>query len=724
MSKRKKSSKQKIPQKKNKFSVDYYNKKIISVLENAESGTVSSKQLESYSQAGKGNMKNFRTALEMLQKNGTVSGSKKGYSLSEKNDLFKAEIVRLNKTFGFARRTDNNEEVFVPGKFLLGSLVGDTVLMRYIKSRSGNPEGEVVDILETGKSLLAGNIIEENKNFYLICNNLPDTPLKIIGKKSVKFKKGDKVLAEILFRGKHHSDHKAAVVYSYGSADKASNCASALIDSEDVPITFPDDVINEAQEIFETGIKEKDLEERLDLRKSEIIFTIDSEHSKDLDDAVSIRKTSSGYKLGVHIADVSHYVRAGHPLDKEAMNRGTSIYYADKVIPMLPKELSNGICSLNPGEDRLTFSALMTLDNSGQLTGFEFKKSVIRSKVKGIYKEVNAILDGTANDEIKNKYSELTDTIKLLNELCDLRLAVRKKRGAPEIETAESEFTISDNDTCIDVTARERGKSEQIIEEMMLLANESAAKFSKKYQLPFVYRVHEKPSEEKIQQLSEKLLKLGLQPLKIKGSVKPADLASLLEKTKDKEIYPVLNNIVLRSMAKAKYSDTPLGHFGLALDDYAHFTSPIRRYPDLSIHRIMSAFLIKQKNGETDVGKKLVKFASRSAESSTAAELRATALERKCDDYYKAEYMTAHIGEEYTGQITSVEEYGFYTAIPNSVEGLVGINSLPIGIYDIDEGISITETVSGLKYKTGDRVKVRCVKSDVRTGKIDFELCQ
>jgi ribonuclease R len=363
----------------------------------------------------------------------------------------------------------------------------------------------------------------------------------------------------------------------------------------------------------------------------------------------------------------------------------------------------------------------MKLDNDGKLIDFHFEKTVIRSRVKGVYKEINTILDGTSTPEIDEKYKDVRETIFLLNELADLRLIIRANRGTPQIETVESEFIIDENGVCSDVVPRTRGKSEQIIEEMMLLANESAAKTARNFELPFVYRVHETPSDEKINILSETLIKLNIPLPRIGDTVKPAHLKQILENAKESSSYPIINNLVLRSMPKAKYSDKPLGHFGLALEDYSHFTSPIRRYSDLAIHRILTAFLIKQQENGI-ISKKLYKFAPQAADAATEAELRAVAIERKCEDFYKAEYMSSKIGEKYTGLITSVTDYGFYVLLENSVEGLVRINSLPDGNYDIDEGIAIIETTTNKTYAVGDKVEVICSKAAVEIGKIDFDL--
>ena len=340
---------------------------------------------------------------------------------------------------------------------------------------------------------------------------------------------------------------------------------------------------------------------------------------------------------------------------------------------MLPKELSNGICSLNPNESRLTFSAIMELSKDGILLNYKFVKSVICSKVKGIYSEINSILDGSAEKAIEEKYFELKDTIFLMDELADILILNRRKRGAPEIETSESKLII-DNGMCREIVPRTRGKSEMIIEEFMLTANEAAARTAHENDIPFVYRVHEAPSPEKINDLKEGLRRLNVE-VPVFTEAKPVHLSEILRNSKDKPFYPVINMMTLRSMAKAKYEPEPKGHFGLALDDYAHFTSPIRRYPDLAIHRILTDII----NGYDK--EKLIKrysgFVQKASQRSTETEIRAMNIERNCEDCYKAEYMQQHIGEIFKGLISSVTEYGFYVELENTVEGLVHVNSLP-----------------------------------------------
>lgn len=700
-----------------KFSVEGYKNKIVTFVQKSGKKPISPKELAAKCRSIKGNEGNYNSAIAELTEDGVIFLRKRGYVMCSILGFFKAEVLRLNRTFGFIKRCDIDEEIFVPGKFLCGAMPGDIVLAHYIPSRSDGPEGEVIDILKTADAKLTGIIIEDEGEKFFLADTMSKTPVKI-EKGDIEYNVGDKVMAEICRAGRRHRDHKVNILFSFGNSQSAECCARAMLAVNGVETEFDDDVKREAKRISAAGVWPDDYKNRLDLRELPI-FTIDSAESKDLDDAVSIERTDSGYTLGVHIADVSHYVKGNSPLDKSALDRGTSIYYADQVIPMLPKELSNGICSLNPNEDRLTFSAIMDITKAGELKSFKFAKSVIRSRVKGVYKEINSILDDTATDEIKEKYAQLIPSIEIMNELADKRIEARKKRGAPEIETSESKIILNDNHICIDVMPRTRGKSEMIIEEFMLLANESAAKLAAEKEIPFVYRVHEQPATEKIETLKDSLRRLNVE-VPVFSSIKPVHMAQILENSKDKECYPIINMLTLRSMAKAKYQVEPIGHFGLALDDYAHFTSPIRRYPDLAIHRILSDLI------ETDdtqwLQKRYAGFVQKASEHSTAMEIRAIKIERECEDCYKAEYMQNHIGDEFEGIISNVTEFGFYVELQNTIEGLVHINTLPEGYYEFDGYFSIKDEYSSNSYSAGDKVKVICAKADVNSGKIDFEL--
>ncbi|MCI5578008.1 MAG: VacB/RNase II family 3'-5' exoribonuclease, partial [Oscillospiraceae bacterium] len=409
----------------------------------------------------------------------------------------------------------------------------------------------------------------------------------------------------------------------------------------------------------------------------------------------------------------------GSKLDDEAFYRGTSIYYADRVVPMLPKELSNGICSLNPNVDRLAFSCLMDVSAEGKLLSYRFEKSVIRSRVKGVYSEVNKILDGTADDTIKDKYSRVIERIPVMLELAQILEKNRVNRGAPDIDTVESKIITDENGICIDVKPRERGVAERIIEEFMLMANNAAAALAMKEKFPFVYRVHEAPPAEKLLTLNETLTALGVNPEGITERSTAGDLAKILRDNKDSDKYIVINRIVLRTMMKARYSEEPLGHYGLVMPEYAHFTSPIRRYADLSIHRILTDYVYALSNEK--LNKKYTKFAAEASMQASNTELSAVRCERECENFYMAEFMKNHVGEEFDGFISGVSPSGVFVALDNTVEGMVTVAKLPLGEYEVQHGVILTGAANGQVFTVGDKVKVKCVSVNVNGGFIDFE---
>lgn len=641
------------------------------------------------------------------------------YSLYKVKNGVIATILRVKETFGIAKIESTGEEVFVPGRSLMGTLPGEDVLLSKLYSVTHDDAFEVVKIVTPITNLeFVGTVTKIHNDYYVDPDKFVQFPIMIARNEKQKVKEGDKVLAKIISRGIKHSDMKLSISMVYGSAGKACVCATAVLDSNGINEEFSYSVLDEAKRLSHKGIVSKDLFYRQDYRMNDI-FTIDSADSKDLDDAISIEKMGDNYILGVHIADVSHYVRQGSELDKEAYTRGTSVYYANRVVPMLPKELSNGICSLNPNEDRLTLSILITLDLDGKLVDFDIQKSIINSRVKGVYSEINSILDGTATAEITAKYAHLADRIELMNELADILIANKKARGAPNIDKAESKVILNDDEYCIDIVPRQRGKSECIIEEFMLMANQAAALAAKMREIPYVYRVHEAPTPEKIETLREALKILGLNSSHIKTKLPPGILSQILQEATASNS-TVLNNIVLRTMSKAKYSESPIGHYGLALDDYAHFTSPIRRYPDLVIHRILSDLLAT--GDERLVSKRYKKFVIDAAKQSSECEVTAMQVERACTDCYKAEYMQDHIGETFTGVISGATSYGIFVELPNTVEGLVRFTNFPNGEYDLVNPFEIKESNTGKSYKTGDEVQVTCVSSTVSNGKIDFAI--
>ncbi len=698
-------------------NIESYKHKIVTFMQAYNKTVMPLSELESKCRTKKSGRENFISAFDELRTEGIITmrkGMKAG--LCARLGLKAGEVTRLSRTFGFAM-TDDGVEYFIPGKCMLGAMPGDRVLIADIPSRSGEPEGEVQDIISFGSAALTGRIEEAEGRLWLV----PDTASKnhvIIVPGGVPYKNGDKVLAEIVHRGRRHAEHKVKIVSVFGDSGLASSCAQSILCIHGAPTEFPAEVLKEARKISEGGVQEFNFNNREDLRDLPI-FTIDSAESKDLDDAVSVERTAKGYRLGVHIADVSHYVKGNSALDKEALLRGTSIYYADKVIPMLPKELSNGICSLNPDENRLTLSAFMELSADGEMLSYRFCKSVIRSRVKGVYTEINSILDGSADKGILDKYNSVMNEIPLMDELADILIAKKERRHAPELETTESKLIIGDDGVCCDVIPRERGKSERIIEEFMLTANEAAAKLAREKKVPFVYRVHEAPPEEKTEALCEMLRKAGIDYPHF-TEFKPAHAAEILKNARDTDKFEAVNMMVLRSMAKARYSEEPLGHFGLVLEDYAHFTSPIRRYPDLAIHRMITDILAGY--DQTWLTKRYSGFAVNAAERSSSAEIRAVTIERECEDCYKAEYMKQHIGESYTAKISGVTEFGFYAELPNTVEGLVHIRTLPEGEYDYSAPVALTEKFSGVSYTLGQTVQVTCAAVNVSDGTIDFVL--
>lgn len=701
-----------------KTDVATFKKKIITFLQTNNKKTIPISELEIKCRSKKQGHENFMNAFDELRTDGIITvrkGMKVG--LCSRLNMYPATVTKLSRTFGFAK-TDDGIEYFIPGKCMLGAMPDDRVLISDIPSRSGEPEGEVIDIIKFGSSVMTGKVEFIDGKYYLVPDTASKNHITIVKEDSVKFNNGEKVLAEIVFRGRRHSEHKVKITSVFGHSEQASSCAKSILMIHGAPDEFPEEVLKEARKIAEGGVQEYCFNNRENLCNMNI-FTIDGAESKDLDDAVSVEKTDYGYLLGVHIADVSHYVRGNSNLDKEAMKRGTSIYYADKVVPMLPKELSNGICSLNPNENRLTLSAFIKLDNEGKIISYRFCKSVIRSRVKGVYSEINSILDGSESAEIAEKYSAVRNEIFLMNELADILIAKKKRRHAPELETTESKLVIDENGICCAVIPRQRGKSEEIIEEFMLTANEAAAKLAREKKVPFVYRIHEAPPESKIETLHEILPKLGFDCPHF-TEFKPVHASRILESAKGTDKFEAVNLLVLRSMSKAKYSVEPVGHFGLVLDDYAHFTSPIRRYPDLAIHRIITDILAGYNNEW--LNKRYSGFAMNSAERSSDAEIRAITIERECEDCYKAEYMKSHIGETFTARISGVTEFGFYVQLPDTVEGLVHIRTLPEGEYDYSEPVSLTERFSGVSYTLGQTVQVICSAVNVSDGIIDFVL--
>ncbi len=695
---------------------------ILMELYGAGEKSLSPKQLADRLGINKKGVKKLENALLEMKDHGDISYKKGSCWIKHPEFYFRAEVSRVSPKSGFIRSLDEApEEFFVRGRDMMGAIPGDVVLARRTAGAEDGrfAEAIVMSVLEMNDSLLTGVITAVGNKLMVMPDRLCDEPL-VISKvsKAAVMHVGDKVVFSIKKRGERHMDHTVNIVEVFGSCDNAKSGADAYMLSNGLHTVFPDEVLLEAAKIDPDEIDENEVLRRLDLR-GEPIFTIDGADTKDIDDAVSIAKTDRCYKLGVHIADVSHYVTKGSALDEEAFYRGTSIYYADKVVPMLPKELSNGICSLNPQVDRLAFSCLMEVSFEGKLTSYRFEKTVIRSRVKGVYSEVNKIIDGTADDEIKAKYAGVIDRIPIMRELAAILAQNRVNRGAPEIDTSETKIITDENGVCVDVQPRRTGIAEGIIEEFMLMANNSAASLAMKEKIPFVYRVHETPTAEKLTQLSETLTALGINPEGIGERSSAADLARILRDNRENEKAAVINRIVLRTMMKAKYSEEPLGHYGLVMPEYSHFTSPIRRYADLSIHRILTDYVYSLSHEK--LCRKYASFAASAALQASNTELSAVRCERECENFYMAEYMKNHVGEEFDGMISGVSAGGVYVMLPNTVEGMVSVSAMPMGEYEVQHGVILTGACDGSVYTVGDKVRVKCVSVNVNGGFIDFE---
>ena len=631
------------------------------------------------------------------------------------------KVVKLGKNFAFVMLEDGTSDIFIPGRFTKGAMPGDEVLVEKFEHprMEGSDEGTILAVL-TEKNDLVGTVRRVEGRLRFVPDDCPAITMPLARDCEGGAKDGDKVAVEILNRGNRQEDHRVGVAMRFGSSDEAKRCAKALLYAKDIRTRFPDKVREEAKKFEGAEISEKDCEGRMDLRALPI-FTIDSAETKDIDDAVSLTRTSDGgFELGVHIADVSNYVKPGTELDNEAFSRATSVYYADQVVPMLPKALSNGICSLNENELRLAFSCLMRLDKDGNLTDYRFVKSIIRSRVKGVYAEINALLAGTADAEIKAKYADVIDQLPAMKELYGHRARLRKERGCMDIESGEVKLILDENGRCIDVKKRTSGESESMIEEFMLLANQCAAHFARVKQIPFVYRVHEEPNAEKLERLHSLLQACGINDHFAKEVPTPKELSAILEGVRGTPYEQIINTGMLRCMSKALYEEKPKGHYGLVLKDYAHFTSPIRRYPDLAIHRIMTD-LLKGTEKETMI-LRYTDFAERASKQSSEREVVAMQIERKAEDCYKAEYARRHLGECYEGTISGVTQRGLFIELDNGVEGFVPASSLTPSGTSLTEGVRLTDPASGKSWSLGDKMMITIVRADVNLGKIDFEV--
>lgn len=658
---------------------------------------------------------NFIKCMNQLEDEGLIiRNSRNDYFLASQLGYYKGVLEMNKRGFAFVK-VDEEREFYIHESHLRDAYHLDTVLIEKIPSRGSREEAKVIRVIQRGKTRYVGEVKRGKREFMIKVDDSRFTkPIFVDSAHMHGAVIGHKVVVEI----KAYKPYiKGDIVEIIGHRNDPGVDILSVVHAHDIDIEFPKDVYQQIESIPDS-IDMKDIENRVDLR-NETIVTIDGADAKDLDDAISLKKLDNGnYYLGVHIADVSYYVKEGSPLDKEAIKRGTSIYLVDRVIPMLPHKLSNGICSLNPHVDRYTLSCMMEIDHQGQVVNHQIMPSVIRSSHRMTYHDVNLILDGDA--KLQKTYEDVVGLFYLMHELSDVLHQKREQKGAIDFDVNEGKVIVDSKGCAIDVVLRERGISEHIIEEFMLCANETVAQHFKWMELPFIYRVHEHPKLNKLQQFVSIVKPLGYQ---IKGSLEhvyPRELSAIIEASKGTDEHTIIATLLLRSMQKARYDEQCLGHFGLADEYYTHFTSPIRRYPDLLVHRLIRTFLFEQKLDQISHYEQLIPIL---AESSSQCEREAIDIEREVDDMKIAEYMSHHIGEEYEGIISSVTPFGFFVELPNTVDGLVHMTELTDDYYHYDEkNLMLIGEMFKKTYKISDKVKVRVLSCDKKEKTIDFTL--
>ncbi|MDB1932019.1 ribonuclease R [Clostridium tertium] len=669
--------------------------------------------------------KSFKKVLKSMEREGLIVRTKKDkFGVPERLGLITGKLQVHQKGFGFLLpETEGEKDVFIPSSSMNGAMNGDKVLVQITREdlNGKKREGEVREVLERSNNKIIG-VYEDSRNFGFVVPE--DTRLNqdiFISKKDRNgAKDGDVVICEIVKWADKRRSPEGIVKEVLGRKGDKGLDILTIIKKYGLPEEFPEKVLSYAENI-EEEIDSKEYTRRKDLRNLRMV-TIDGEDAKDLDDAVSIERLDNGkFRLGVHIADVSHYVREKNPLDKEALKRATSVYLIDRVIPMLPKKLSNGICSLNPKVDRLALSCFMVIDKNGKVIQHEIEESVIKTSERMTYTDVTKILENN-DEELIKRYDYLVDDFKAMEELCNILREKRIKRGAIDFNFEESKIILNDLGKPIDIKPYDRAIANRIIEEFMLVCNETIAEHMFWTNLPFVYRIHEEPDEEKLEKFKEFVYNLGY-IVRWGQEAHPRALQDILEKVKGKKEETVVSTLLLRSMMQAKYSPECVGHFGLAAKYYCHFTSPIRRYPDLQIHRIIK----EQLNGKIDEKRagRLTNIVEIASKQSSEMERLAQEAEREVDDLKKAEYMQERIGEEFTAIISSVTSFGLFAELPNTIEGLIHITALDDDYYIYDEAhLCLIGERTKKVYRLGDEIKVKCTRVDIDNREVYFDLIE
>ena len=663
-------------------------------------------------------LKKVMVILNYLEDNLKIRRTNKdNYETFKNKNVQIGTLMATKKNFAFVD-IDGDDDVFIPPTCINGAVDGDKVVVEITSKKGVDLEGRIIRIVERNIHNLIGTVIEENGVKKLKLDN-EKLKLEIIVKDE-NVMPGHKIIVKPTDKIGNNK-YNCEVVRILGHINDPGVDILSIVCEHEFPDTFSEEVMNEVEKI-PGHVSEEEINTRLanggaDLR-NRMIFTIDGDDTKDIDDAVEVQKLENGnYYLGVHIADVSYYVKPGSKLYESAYTRGTSVYLADRVIPMLPHKLSNGICSLNPNEERLAISCMMEIDKKGKIISTDIRESIIKSRKQMTYKCVNSILE---KDIIPEGYEEYADTLKTMKELADILRKNKESRGYIDFEIDEAKIIVDENGKAIDVVLRDRGTGEKLIEDFMIAANEAVATYINYMQLPFVYRVHDVPSEEKITNFISFVNSLGYVIKEKVRNITPVEMQKLLDSLKDVKEYPILSSLMLRSMRKAIYDTNNIGHFGLGSKCYTHFTSPIRRFPDTTVHRLIRKYLFEHKMDETFLNQLEVELKN-ICEHSSERERAAVDCEREVNDMKMAEYMMDHIGEQYQGMISSITSFGMFIELPNLIEGLIKMEELKDDYYTFDEStISLIGKKNKRGYRLGDELDVIVSGANKEARTIDF----
>ncbi|WP_033543535.1 ribonuclease R [Planococcus sp. CAU13] len=664
-----------------------------------------------------------KTLVKLEEKGLLVRSRANRYGVPERMNLMSGKFIGHPRGFGFVAYDEaGQDDIFIPPTEVNGAINGDRVMVRIAESSGGDRrEGTIIRILERGTTQVVGTF-QDNRGFGFVISDDKKMNMDIFIAKddTLGAIDGHKVVVEITGWPEGRKSATGMVKQILGHKNDPGVDILSIIHKHGIEVEFPQSVLDEANAVPDE-INPQDIEDRRDLRE-EAIVTIDGADAKDLDDAVQVVKLEDGtYKLGVHIADVSHYVTEGSEIDREAYDRATSVYLTDRVIPMIPHRLSNGICSLNPQVDRLTLSCEMIFNDQGEVLSHEIFQSVIRTSARMTYTDVYEILEQD-NQELKEKYRELVPMFELMKELADILRTKRMRRGAIDFDFKESKVIVDEDGNPIDVVVRERTVSERLIEEFMLAANETVAEHFHHMEVPALYRIHEDPKPEKLQRFFEFVTNFGIVVKGTGNQIHPRALQEIVESVAGKPEEPVVSTMMLRSMQQAKYSSESLGHFGLSTEFYTHFTSPIRRYPDLIIHRLIRTYLI-----EKDLSRATIMHWEANmddiATHTSERERRAVEAERDTDALKKTQYMQDKIGQEFTGIISSVTNFGLFVELPNTIEGLVHVSNMTDDFYRFDDRqMMMIGERSNRQFRIGDEVEIKVIGVKPEESAIDFEI--